>query len=85
MSPYLSGVLPLNMKMYDLKIKEFQGKNFPLCFVNECCSFDQSEWRKMYDIVVFKTDKPPFCGDPIEAISEKMLSTYLNGGIHCKL
>ncbi|MDR0768733.1 MAG: radical SAM protein [Dysgonamonadaceae bacterium] len=78
----------MRKRMDDLKIKEFQGKSFPVCFVNECCSFDQSEWRKMYDIVVSKTDKPPFCGDPIEAIkpiSEKMLSTYLNGGIHCKI
>jgi DNA repair photolyase len=84
--------LPKNSKIRnrinELKIKEFQGEHFSLRFVSECNSFNQSEWEKMYIVTAFYEDKPPFCGDPIDAIKpipNKILSDYLRGGIHCKL
>jgi len=84
--------LPKNSKMRsmidDLRIKEFQGEHFSLSFVSDSYSFNQSEWEKMYIITSYYERKPPFCGDPIEAIkpiSEKILYGYLQGGIHGRL
>ncbi|GHT39579.1 hypothetical protein FACS189437_03340 [Bacteroidia bacterium] len=83
--------LPKNSKMRErineLQIKELQGEHFSLKFVSECNSFNQSEWEKMYILTAFREDKPPFCGDPLEAIKptiDKITDIYLRGGINCK-
>jgi hypothetical protein len=82
--------LPKNSKMRErineLQIKELQGEHFSLKFVVESNSFNQSEWEKMYIITAFREDKPPFCGDPLEAIKptiDKITDIFLRGGIKC--
>jgi radical SAM superfamily enzyme YgiQ (UPF0313 family) len=84
--------LPKNSKMRErideLQIKELQGKHFSLKFVSECNSFSQLEWERMYILTAFREDKPPFCGDPLEAIKptiDKVTDMYLRGGLKCKL
>jgi MoaA/NifB/PqqE/SkfB family radical SAM enzyme len=81
--------LPQNSKMAEqrdkLKIKEIQGKHFSLSFVSECDSFNQSQWETMYILTAIREDKPPFCGDPIEAIKpviDKITRSYIFGGLH---
>ena len=82
--------LPNNSKMKkkkkELGVKEHHGEHFPIEFVKESSTFNEVEWKKMYEIVKLHENIPPFCGDPIEKtipIIDKITQNYLFGGIKC--